>query len=313
MPFKVRPMVEEDHAAVVALINAQADEPTTLEEYRSRLAMMPEDHRILRLVGESTDGRVVGYAAGTTGSSLPPGMANLMVRVDQEYGRQGLGQQLLTAVEEWAAEQGLTRLAASVLERQPEALPWAEQRGYRRMHHLYQSRLELSSFDPAPYLGPLERAQADGFRFASMAELALGEAGYRRFFEFILDTHRDVPGDEDVPSPTYELAQQWLFQQPQFDPAAVWIALDGERWAALAHMTWRRDGGLYNQFTAVRREYRGRGLAQAVKMAGLLWAKEREVASLTTHNHSNNERMLAVNRKMGYVPEPGVFRLEKEI
>jgi RimJ/RimL family protein N-acetyltransferase len=75
----------------------------------------------------------------------------------------------------------------------------------------------------------------------------------------------------------------------------------------------QNNGELYNGFTAVSREYRGRGLALAAKIKSMAFAKQQGAAYIRTNNHATNERMLAVNRKLGYQPEPGVYHIEKLI
>ena len=65
----------------------------------------------------------------------------------------------------------------------------------------------------------------------------------------------------------------------------------------------------YNAFTGVERDYRGRGLAQALKLLAVRFAQHYGAAYIRTNNDSQNAPMLAVNRKLGYRPEPGKYRL----
>ena len=60
--------------------------------------------------------------------------------------------------------------------------------------------------------------------------------------------------------------------------------------------------GVLNNFLAVAREARGRGVAGAVKRAQIAWAKANGVATLTTANEVRLEQMLALNRRLGYRP-----------
>jgi mycothiol synthase len=56
--------------------------------------------------------------------------------------------------------------------------------------------------------------------------------------------------------------------------------------------------------TATRRDWRGRGVAGALKRAAVLWARERGLRRLRTENEERNAPMLAINRRMGYRPTP---------
>lgn len=57
------------------------------------------------------------------------------------------------------------------------------------------------------------------------------------------------------------------------------------------------------------RDYRGRGLAQALKLQTVLLARRAGMRTIRTNNDSLNAPMLAVNRKLGYRPEPGYYEL----
>jgi RimJ/RimL family protein N-acetyltransferase len=55
-------------------------------------------------------------------------------------------------------------------------------------------------------------------------------------------------------------------------------------------------------FTGTLREYRGRGLALAVKLATTRWAAEHGITQISTDNDETNAPMLAINRRLGYKP-----------
>ena len=56
--------------------------------------------------------------------------------------------------------------------------------------------------------------------------------------------------------------------------------------------------------TAVRRAYRGRGIAGALKRATIGWAVEHDLEALETGNDVENAPMRAVNAMLGYSPTP---------
>jgi RimJ/RimL family protein N-acetyltransferase len=57
-----------------------------------------------------------------------------------------------------------------------------------------------------------------------------------------------------------------------------------------------------NMFTGTQRAYRGRGLGLAVKLASIAWAREHGITQIATRNDETNAPMLAINRRLGYVP-----------
>ena len=63
---------------------------------------------------------------------------------------------------------------------------------------------------------------------------------------------------------------------------------------------------MHNMLTGVDRAYRGRKIAQALKLQTILYAKACGADSIATQNDSVNAPMLAINRKLGYVRQEGL-------
>jgi RimJ/RimL family protein N-acetyltransferase len=65
------------------------------------------------------------------------------------------------------------------------------------------------------------------------------------------------------------------------------------------------------QMTGVRADRRGRGLAQAVKLASLHRARAAGLRLMLAANDVENEAMLAINRKLGFEPSILIEQFEK--
>ncbi len=65
--------------------------------------------------------------------------------------------------------------------------------------------------------------------------------------------------------------------------------------------------------TGVVASYRGRKIALALKLLAIRYAWSHGAKTIRTHNDSLNAPMLAINRKLGYQPQSGKYRLRKEI
>jgi mycothiol synthase len=59
--------------------------------------------------------------------------------------------------------------------------------------------------------------------------------------------------------------------------------------------------GLVWGFTSVRPEFRGRGIATALKVRAIEMARARGMTRIQTENHQDNAAMLTVNRRLGFV------------
>ena len=55
-----------------------------------------------------------------------------------------------------------------------------------------------------------------------------------------------------------------------------------------------------NGYTAVRREWRGRGLASALKRTTLVWAARHDICEIQTWTQRGNDAMRALNERLGY-------------
>ena len=64
--------------------------------------------------------------------------------------------------------------------------------------------------------------------------------------------------------------------------------------------------------TGVFKEYRGRKIALALKLLATRYARLLGATFIRTNNDSQNAPILAINKKMGYTPEPGWFKWVKE-
>ena len=62
------------------------------------------------------------------------------------------------------------------------------------------------------------------------------------------------------------------------------------------------------------RAFRGRGLATAVKVTALRFARdEMQIKEVFTHHNDENDPMIAIDRKLGYVQSPGTIYMVKEL
>jgi mycothiol synthase len=312
MTFQLRPMTVEDYPAIVEIVNQFHVRVVTVEEMHHWDRMRKPDWPLFRLVAE-VDGRVVGSVNSNSNPSMVPGDLNVDVKVHREYHGRGIGTALWEAVQPFIRQQQPKRLRSWVLDNQPDALRWAERRGFVKVHHIFNSELDVAAFDPSPFEGKIEEVMERGFRFVHFDTIRSPETErslYDRWTEYI----SDVPDAADRPPMDYEQWRHRILESPETWPQGVIIALDREgNWAGLTAMTRHPDtpNRAHIAMTGVGRQYRGQGLALALKLYATLFLKEQRVERVLTNNHSANQPMLAVNRKLGYVPMPGSYTLFK--
>jgi mycothiol synthase len=93
-----------------------------------------------------------------------------------------------------------------------------------------------------------------------------------------------------------------------------WIALAGDRPVAMSYLRFPPvRGSVWTGYTCCDPEYRGRGIARAVKLQSLAQAVEHGVPFVYTDNDSENAPMLHINERLGYRPRPGFVSLVKRV
>ncbi|MCI0776458.1 MAG: GNAT family N-acetyltransferase, partial [Chloroflexi bacterium] len=111
--------------------------------------------------------------------------------------------------------------------------------------------------------------------------------------------------------PEYEVE---VFGNEEYRPEGAYLALDGDQIIGVAHvMLDTEHDRMENLFTGVLREYRGRGIAQAMKLLTIKYARQSGVSEILTENDSENAPMLAVNGKLGYKRWSGVYSLKANL
>ena len=89
-------------------------------------------------------------------------------------------------------------LSTSVREDWPQWLAFYRERGFAETHRQYESRLELSAFDPSPFAGALAAVCAAGLEITTLAELPDTEATPRKLYDAITSLLADVPFEEPL-------------------------------------------------------------------------------------------------------------------
>lgn len=95
-------------------------------------------------------------------------------------------------------------------------------------------------------------------------------------------------------------------------PAGFCVAVDGDAYVGQSNAL---ASGVATEleygYTGVLPAYRKRGIARAMKLHVLRWAKRAGYTMARSFSDSNNQPMLRVNRYLGGVVQPPVYWLEK--
>ena len=126
-------------------------------------------------------------------------------------------------------------------------------------------------------------------------------------YEVDLETHRDIPGFEDVAVEPFEDWMAHNMQRPTDSPGATFVALAGGEVAGFAKLSLTAPAAAGHAMTAVKRAWRGRGIARALKATEINWALANGYTELHTSNEERNAPINRLNARLGY--RPGIGRI----
>ena len=212
--------------------------------------------------------------------------------------RRGAGTALYAAISMWASERRARELEVSVSGDDRESLSYAQRRGFIEVRRQVGLVLSLVGISPL-------RVQPPGgieiVTWAQRPELARG------MYEVDLEIHPDIPGFEDVALEPFEDWMAHNMQRPTDSPEATFIALGGEEVVGFAKLSLTAPTAAGHAMTAVKRAWRGRGIARALKATEINWALANGYTELHTSNEERNAPINRLNARLGY--RPGIGRI----
>jgi RimJ/RimL family protein N-acetyltransferase len=306
----IRAYTPSDTLAFIALLQRQDNDPITLEAFTQSEERHDSNTALWRVLLEE-HGNIVGCAELSMRPSTPIGWRDLKIIVSQEAEGQGFGQRLLEEVLVQAQTQGLVGFEISVRDNDNPSRTWLEKRGFEFDFHRFESELNLLEFEPSAFANVVTRAKNHGIRFATRADF-LDDSSLHALHaldnQLFLDTP-DAPGRTPL---SFERFQKLIAENSQVTPESVIIALSDGEFIGMTIML-REEKTFYTGMTGVTREHRGKGIALALKVLAIQYAIQSGAVKMTTHNHSKNAPMIAVNQKLGYKQRSGLWVLKRQL
>lgn len=253
-----------------------------------------QDRESLWVLGYIDD-EPVGLGVGRP-SSLPEAHY-AAVRVLPEQRRQGVGGVLLTAITDHARAAGSAELWGRIRADDDESLAFADRRGFSEVGRERDVVLDLRKVSPVTAEPP------PGITLVSFAERP---ELIPAVFALDNEVSVDVPAHAEHEPVPYERWARENLDGPGAFPEACFIALEGDE--LVGYTAVRRYGAdspeAENRLTAVRRPWRRRGIATALKRAQIEAARAAGIERISTTNDELNVGMRGVNERLGYEPEP---------
>ena len=309
MTIDIRPFQEEDREAIIAGRNRHrpAHHQRSVAQWERMDADRAAGEVILRLcVGAPATAYLFAEDRSTT-ARRKPGVCGFDLWTAPEHWSEELADALYDKAEEFARVRGATRLSTYLTLYAPDdpLVPFLTRRGFVEVDRIVPVMLDLTAFERSTFPEPAPA----GIHFFSYTEAGDTDENRRRLYALMATLDRDVPtNDVHAEPPPFEEWQK-RFDRPEHDPNALAVAADdaGE-WIGISQLGFQEGTNIgWTFLTGVRREYRGLGIAYALKLRAIDAAIARGCPLILTENHEDNAPMRAINRKLGFVPDaPGI-------
>ncbi len=259
----------------VRLVIAPGERAATVAELRA----MEGPGRLMLLAEE--DGRLVGSGVADR-SDLTGGF--LCPRVLPPARRRGVGTAILQALAAHCASQGHVKVGTGVEDE--GSLAFAHRFGLTEVDRQVEQLREVGA-----------EAEPDVPAGVGIVSIAGQPELWQRAYHRMAPTFADMAFTTTVEVSQEQWEREWINA-----PEASFVAIaDGDViGVASLKLDHENPGKAENGYTAVRSEWRGRGVAVALKQATLAWAARHDIRQIQTWTQRGNDAMRALNESLGY-------------
>lgn len=319
---QLRGFRESDYEAIARIHTAvYPDSPSTADEARHWVSEMAPAGVVSEwfVAEDRRTGEVAGYAwYHHTAWSFHPDKYRLRGYVHPTWEHRGVGRLLMEAVLASLVARGARRVRTAAREDHSRGIAFLQRYGFAEYARDFESRLPVAAFDLSQFAGHAEKPAAHGIEVTTLAdELARDPHCLRAVYQLHCTLDISAPRDDpETPTPPpYERFLAFEVDHPTVLKDAFFLAKYKDFYVGESALkTSEADPALlYQQLTGVVHEYRGMGVATALKVRTVEYAQRRGYREIRTWNSSRNSAMLAVNTKLGFLRQPAWIEFLKTL
>lgn len=321
--ISIRPLREDDYAALVRVHNATDDTPATADEMRREVERIDRNRFVSEWViaEDRATGEVIAYAGYRHAPwAYHPDKYRVVLYVHPDHQGRGVGGRLMDDVLGAVRSRGAAQVTAFAREDRPRSVAFLTRYGFEEYARDFELRLDAPGVALDQFSGYAQRVAAAGVTITTLAEEIIRDphclgAVYQAHSALDVGAPRDEP---DLPSPEPATLDEFvcrLVQSPQALPDAFFLAKLRDFYIGLS-MIMRSDGApalLRQELTGVLAPYRGLGIAMALKVRTIEYAQAHGYSRIVTFNSSKNDAMLAINARLGFVRRPAWIAFQKTL
>jgi len=311
MNITIRVFTADDYEETVAVKNVcWPDFPSTADEWRHWDANRDPKHRCIRLVAEQ-NATIIAFAHALHQPWMfHPQKFTVNISVLPEQRHHGLGRALYAALLDGLKVHDPLVLRCEVREDWSDSLRFVHQLGFGEETRSWESRLDLATFDSAPFADAIQQVTAHGIVIKTWRELEHDPNRNRKLHALVTEVDKDVPTPDEITPVDFDTFVRASIEHPNVLPDGLLIALDGDEYVGMSQL-WGSQAAhtLENGLTGVLRSHRRKGIALALKIRNAIWAQQQGYPMIKTFNDSTNRPMLSINEMLGFQKQPAWINL----
>jgi mycothiol synthase len=304
-----------DYERLAWLENALFGTQTNPEELQSRDHNRDSSLGFVRLVALDASHNMVGVIEATQRPAPWFSRGEVRLVVHQDMRRRGIGGVLLGELETLLRDRGGDTVMLYTSESDAGINQFLVHHGYAESFRGYQQWLSLHGFDPNRFDPNWQPLLERGIHLRSLAQLRDGWDTAKQFYDLYITLEQDAPrADEYFVAQSFEEFSANQYDSPSSFPDGVTFAVKDNDLIGL-NILYRdsHSSVFHNGLTGVRREFRGLGLALALKLEGIRVALAHGSEGITSYNASTNTAILKLNEKLGFQRSPATLEWRKNL
>ncbi len=311
--LSIRLFTSNDYPAIQVILNGAFPEaPVTLEGLRSQYQNQDPIYKSQRWVA-IYDGRVVAYGLY---DQLPlmyhPRKFLISVVVHPDYQNKGIGSAMYEHIIAALRPFNPLSVRAIARENRKRSVEFLKAKGFQEDQRDYVLSLDVGYIDLAQYAGIEKNLQTQGIKIKALRELQADHNYDYKLHRLYNELNQDMPAPEPTTPVSYEYFMENMLNNMNLLPEAYFVAIHKDEYIGMNVLYDRPGNGyLFNEFTGVKRQYRRKRIALALKLQGITYARANKYSTIKTFNNASNDPILSLNEHLGFVNEPAIITLVK--
>ncbi len=316
MTFTIRRPMLNDAEEVVSLSKRISDRYFEELDEWEKASENQDNLRRYFVVNSNNYPNIIGYAGVRPDIPRQPGLGlfRIQLGVDPKWRNQGIGHGLIDAVSHELQEINAATMRVRIVENN-EILRFFLKMGFSEYEQMIRLKANVVNIDTNLLDSQIIEHKSRGITISTLEEeLRENSDCFIKLYELEKELVASLPNTNPVVPMSYEAFLNKLTHIRDVYKG-YFIAKDGTNYIGCCYITKKEADkhGLGQGLTGVLSIYQKRGIASTLKYCTIQYAKQNGFHYIETASLSNNIKMLAVQRKVGFRIEESEIRLEKKI